>query len=49
MYLLQLLERPIEDLSITISSVNPDSPATHSIALPRFRAFQIVTVRLTLA
>ncbi|GAA5998647.1 alpha-mannosidase [Rhodotorula paludigena] len=44
-----LLERPVEDLSITVSSVNPDSPATNSIALPRFRAFQIVTVRLTLA
>ncbi|BGP38279.1 Glycoside hydrolase, 38 vacuolar alpha mannosidase [Rhodotorula kratochvilovae] len=42
-----LLERRLEDLSIAISSTDPISGAAHEIDVPRLRAFQVLTVRLT--
>ncbi|GAA6045569.1 hypothetical protein NBRC10513_004988 [Rhodotorula toruloides] len=43
--IVDLLERPVDSLKILTAA---SSPSSHSIDMPRLRAFQILTVRLTL-
>ncbi|GAA6040668.1 hypothetical protein JCM8097_000867 [Rhodosporidiobolus ruineniae] len=44
-----LLERDLETLQVAVQAVAPGEPATHTVDLPRFRGFQVLTVKLTLA
>ncbi|TKA51106.1 hypothetical protein B0A53_05892 [Rhodotorula sp. CCFEE 5036] len=47
--LVDILERKVEDLTVSDQSVSGSASSTFNIDLPRMRAFQIVTVKLTLA
>ena len=46
---LQILERKVDNLTVSDKSVSGSASSTFNIDLPRMRAFQIVTVKLMLA
>ncbi|GAA6052494.1 hypothetical protein JCM3770_003794 [Rhodotorula araucariae] len=46
--IVDLLERHVKDLTVCVSSADPAGSPIHEIDVPRLRAFQVLTVRLSL-